>query len=94
MESEVMRLTDAIDEVAERIVKCEKVLKDTCPEYVEALKIAVKSMEAQLVLFDMINDIAQDNEDDTYTKGLLLDILNSLGYHQTDGCDGGDNVDE
>lgn len=51
-----MLLCDAKAEIDARIEIIEKDFKDNIPDYLEALKIASRSIEAQIRLTDVLND--------------------------------------
>lgn len=75
-----MLLLEAKAEINERL-KMHDEYKEHIPEYFEALEIAVKCIEAQQRLCDMLNDFWIGlKEDDTFTARLTEDMLMGIRY--------------
>jgi len=75
-----MLLFEAKAEIEERL-KLNDEYKNDIPEYFEALEIAVKCIEAQERLADILNDFwADTNEDDMFSAKLTEDMLQGIRY--------------
>lgn len=85
-----MLIFEAIFEIQERI-KLKKDYGNNIPEYFEALELAKKALEKQLVLADYLESFASEDEekhkDDTYSRTLVMEFLNSLWLEYEDELD-------
>lgn len=74
-----MLIFEAIGEIQGRL-NLRKDYENTIPEYFEALEMAKKALEKQLVLADYLESfMAEDEEkhkDDRYSRALVLEFLN------------------
>lgn len=70
-----MLLIEALAQIEERIQVAET-MPNYVPEYYEALKIAKASIEAQMELADILNDLSvATKEGDTFSRDCLLETL-------------------
>lgn len=75
-----MLLFEAKAEIEERL-KLNDEYKNDIPEYFAALEIAVRCIEAQERLADILNDFwADTNEDDMFSAKLTEDMLQGIRY--------------
>lgn len=71
----LMDVMDALAQIEERI-EVAKTMIEHVPEYYEALKIAKASIEAQMELANILNDLsAATKEGDTFSRDCLLETL-------------------
>lgn len=78
-----MLMFEAKAQIDERL-KLKDEYKAQIPEYIEALEIASKAIEAQIRLADLLNDFyAEDDDkhkDDMYSRALTLELLESIKF--------------
>lgn len=73
----MMKVNNAIYQFQVRLDKCD--FKEQIPEYIQAMELAVKALEAQLTLMDVVNDIlAHFKEEDSFSERLVLEILDDI----------------
>lgn len=74
-----MLLFEAKSQIDERLQKCD--FKELIPDYIEALEIVSKCIEAQMRLADVLNDFFADcKETDTFSAKLIYDILEQFRF--------------
>lgn len=61
-----------------RIDHCD--FKEQIPDYIEALEIAVKCIDAQMRLADIRNDLQTIPEGSTFSQGVMNEVLEECSF--------------
>lgn len=77
-----MKLIEAYEQISQRLDEVHGKVKEAIPEYYEALDIARKAIQSQILLAEMISDFDKEkgteHERDFYSWKLVYELLTSV----------------